>query len=116
MAASYAASFGVLTVSQKPESFGRVTAEACAMGRPVIATNHGGYVEILDGGRLGLMVEPGSVASLRAQIEVLSAMTEAQATAFAAPAQARARRLYTREAMCAGTLAVYQRLYAQKRY
>lgn len=116
MAAAYAASFGVLTVSQKPESFGRVTAEACAMGRPVIATHHGGYVEILDGGTMGLMAEPGSVESLTTQIRRLAAMSAEQATAFAAPAQARARSIYTLEAMCAATLAVYARLHAQKRY
>lgn len=116
MAASYAASFGVLTVSQKPESFGRVTAEACAMGRPVIATNHGGYVEILDGGKLGLIAEPASVSSLTAQIRTLAAMSADQATAFAAPAQARARSIYTLEAMCGATLDVYARLMAQKRY
>lgn len=110
MAASYAASFGVIIPSQDPEAFGRVTAEACAMGQPVIATNHGGAVEILDGGTLGLMAEPGSVDSLAAQIKRLSAMSEAEATAFAQAAQARARSLYTTQAMCAATLDIYARL------
>lgn len=110
MAAAYAASFGVIIPSQDPEAFGRVTAEACAMGKPVIATAHGGAIEILDGGRLGLMAQPGSVESLAEQIATLAAMRPDQAKAFAEPAQARARSLYTTQAMCAATLAIYRRL------
>ncbi|MCP5162595.1 MAG: glycosyltransferase family 4 protein [Hahellaceae bacterium] len=43
----YAASDIVLTLSSKPESFGRTAAEALSMGVPVIGWNHGGIAEIL---------------------------------------------------------------------
>lgn len=116
MAAAYAASFGVLSASTDPEAFGRVTAEGCAMGKPVIATAHGGTLEILDvdpvTGRsaLGLLVVPGDIASLNAQITRLAAMSQAEADSFAAAAQRRARRLFTNSAMCAATLEVYRRV------
>ena len=112
MPAAYAASFGALSASVEPEAFGRVTAEACAMGVPVIATAHGGSIEILnaDTKPLGLMAIPGDVESLRAQMQRLSAMTPEQARAFARPAQARAREKFTNAAMCAATLAVYTKL------
>ena len=112
MPAAYAASFGALSASVEPEAFGRVTAEACTMGVPVIATAHGGSVEILnaDTKPLGLMVKPGDVESLRAQMQRLSAMTPEQARAFARPAQARARENFTNAAMCAATLALYTKL------
>ena len=115
MAASYAASFGAMSASQEPEAFGRVTAEACAMGKPVIATAHGGSIEILDGGRLGLMVPPGNIEAMHDQIAVLAAMRPEQASTFAQPAQSRARSLFTTEAMCAATLAVYSRLLEAKK-
>lgn len=114
MAASYAASFGVIVPSNEPEAFGRVTAEAAAMGKPVIATAHGGSIEILDAytpkRALGLMATPGDIKSLRKQIKKLAAMSDEEARAFAAPATARVREFYTVKAMCAATLAVYARL------
>lgn len=114
MAAAYAASFGVLSASNEPEAFGRVTAEGCAMGRPVIATAHGGSLEILEIGPkstpLGLIAQPGDIASLNAQIRTLWAMDETQARDFASKAQTRARTVFTNSAMCAATLTVYRTL------
>jgi len=37
----------VLSLSKKPESFGRTALEALCLGKPVIAYNHGGAAEIL---------------------------------------------------------------------
>ena len=42
-----------------PEPFGQVVVEAMAAGRPVIATAAGGPLEILAGGRFGMLVPPG---------------------------------------------------------
>lgn len=116
MAAAYAASFGVMSASTDPEAFGRVTAEGCAMGKPVIATAHGGTLEILDvdpatgESALGLLAAPRDIASLSAQIRRLAAMSAQDAESFALPAQRRARRLFTNSAMCAATLEVYRRV------
>lgn len=38
----------VLSLTQQPESFGRTTLEALALGKPVIGYEHGGVGEILD--------------------------------------------------------------------
>jgi len=48
IASIYYLSDVVVSASKKPESFGRSVAEAMAMNRPVIATNHGGVVEIIN--------------------------------------------------------------------
>ena len=45
MAAAYRLSDIVMAPSQRPEAFGRVAAEASAMGRPVIVSDHGGQRE-----------------------------------------------------------------------
>jgi len=47
IASIYYLSDVVVSASKKPESFGRSVAEAMAMNKPVIATNHGGVVEII---------------------------------------------------------------------
>ena len=44
----YANSNLVLSLSNKPESFGRTVLEALSIGTPVIGYNHGGVAEILD--------------------------------------------------------------------
>jgi len=44
----YASSNLVLSLSNKPESFGRTVLEALSIGTPVIGYNHGGVAEILD--------------------------------------------------------------------
>lgn len=43
----YAVADAVLTLSNKPESFGRTVLEALALGRPVVGYAHGGVAEIL---------------------------------------------------------------------
>ncbi len=55
----YAVSSVVLSLSTKPESFGRTTLEPLAMGIPVVGYNHGGVGEILN------TVFPQGAVSLR---------------------------------------------------
>lgn len=55
--------------STRPEPFGMVLLEAMAAKKPVIATNIGGPVEILDNGECGALVLPQSGASIAAACE-----------------------------------------------
>jgi glycosyltransferase involved in cell wall biosynthesis len=59
--------------SVKPEPFGRVTVEAMTQGRAVIATNHGGTVELIEDGVTGILVPPADPRSLAEAIELLLA-------------------------------------------
>lgn len=54
-----------------PEPLGNVTLEAMARGTAVIATAIGGPGEVVEDGRTGLLVEPGSVGSLTATLAEL---------------------------------------------
>ena len=54
----------VVVPSKKPEPFGLVAVEAMAHGRPVIAANHGGLMEIVLHEETGLLFEPGNPAAL----------------------------------------------------
>jgi len=49
----YALSTVVVSSSKKPESFGRSVAEAIAMNTPVVASNHGGVLDIIQEGENG---------------------------------------------------------------
>lgn len=67
------------------EGFGIALAEAMAAGVPIVATDVGACREVLDGGRCGLLVEPGNPAALAAGIRaVLADPVAAQVRAAAA--------------------------------
>jgi len=59
--------------SIKPEPFGRVTVEAMTQGRAVIATHHGGTVELIEEGVTGLLVPPSDPKALASAVERLLA-------------------------------------------
>lgn len=54
----------ILVPSVYPESFGRTVIEGMALGKIVIASNHGGPSELIEHGGNGLLFEPGSISSL----------------------------------------------------
>jgi glycosyltransferase involved in cell wall biosynthesis len=60
----YALSDVLVSCSKKPESFGRTLIEAMAMNTPVIATRHGGALDIVEEGLNGFLVTPGNVNEL----------------------------------------------------
>lgn len=60
----YALSDILVSSSKKPESFGRTLIEAMAMNTPVIATRHGGALDIIEEGRTGFLIPPGNVEEL----------------------------------------------------
>ncbi len=68
----YALSDVVVSSSKKPESFGRSVAEALALNTPVVATNHGGVLDIILEGENGYFYPVGKSELLAQQIEKCS--------------------------------------------
>lgn len=62
----YALSDVVVSCSKKPESFGLTLIEALAMNTPVIATRHGGPLDIITEGNNGYFFEPQNAGELAA--------------------------------------------------
>jgi glycosyltransferase involved in cell wall biosynthesis len=110
MPAAYALSDVVVSASTDPEGFGRVIVEAQAMGRPVVATDHGGARETIQPGLTGWLAAPGDTAALAAAIAEALALDGAERAAFARRAIAHVAAGYTKEAMCARTIDVYEEL------
>jgi glycosyltransferase involved in cell wall biosynthesis/GT2 family glycosyltransferase len=54
-----------------PEAFPTVVHEAMSCGKPVIGTNQGGYLDMIDDGRNGLLVPVGDAAALAAAMQTL---------------------------------------------
>lgn len=68
MTEAYALSDIVVVPSTAPEAFGRVPVEAQAMGKLVIAADHGGVQETVIHGETGFLVPPGDITALAQMI------------------------------------------------
>jgi glycosyltransferase involved in cell wall biosynthesis len=88
-----------------------VPPEAAAMGRPVIATDHGGARETVLAGESGLLIKPNSATALADALAEMLAMSPAQLAAMGAKGRAHIKHDYTVERMCADTLALYGTLF-----
>jgi glycosyltransferase involved in cell wall biosynthesis len=110
MPAAYLRADVVVSPSREPEGFGRVIVEAQAMGRPVVATDHGGARETIVPGEGGWLVPAGDPPALAAAIGAALALPPATRSRIGARSRARIARHFTREAMCARTIGVYEEL------
>ncbi|MCB1538103.1 MAG: glycosyltransferase family 4 protein [Rhodospirillales bacterium] len=114
MPAAYMISSVVVSASTDPEGFGRVPVEAQAMGRPIIATDHGGAQETILRGETGWLIPPNDVQAMAEALRQALALTPGQRAALATRSMAHVAGHFTREKMCAETLAVYAELLAEK--
>ena len=110
MPAAFALSDIVIAPSNEPEAFGRVAAEAGAMGVPVIGSDVGGQAEIIVEGQTGLVVPPRDPAALaNAMADLLDRGPDGRKTMGEAAIR-RIRQKFTTLALQQATLAVYERL------
>ena len=117
MAAAFAAAYAVVVASTEPEAFGRVGAEAQALGRPVIATRLGAPQETVRSEpeydqleTTGWLVAPGDAQELAEAIGAVLSLDEDRYSAMAARAIENAHSNFTLEQMKRLTLSVYDDL------
>ena len=110
MPAAYNLAAVVVAPSIIPEGFGRVPVEAQAMGKPVIASRLGGFLETIVEGETGLLVEPEDPAALAGAIDAAMALTIEQRQILAEQAEANVRARFSKVEMCNATLQVYAEL------
>lgn len=110
MPAAYMLSSIVVCPSTDPEGFGRIPVEAQAMGRPIIAADHGGAQETVVRGETGWLVKPGDSQELAQALEEALSLTPNQRSILATRAMAHIARNFTREQMMDKTLDVYAEL------
>lgn len=110
MPAAYMMATVVVSASIEPEGFGRIAMEAQAMGRPVIATDHGGAQETIVRGETGWLVPPGDPEALARSIVEAVSLDPMQRAVLATRAMAHIAANFTKECMAAQTLDVYAEL------
>ena len=100
----------VVSASTDPEAFGRVIVEAQAMGRPIIAADHGASQELVLPDETGWLVPPNDPDALANALRQALALDAQARESWARRAIARAQKLFTKQTMCAATLDVYREL------
>ena len=110
----YAASDLILAPSRRPEAFGRIAIEAAAMGKPVIASDHGGQRETVQNGITGWLVEPGNPKAIAKAVESFIEQDDTTRAAMSYTAMNRARDQFSTESLQRKTLAVYHALMSKQ--
>lgn len=98
----------------KPESFGRTAVEPQVMGKPVLASDHGGTTETVVHGETGWLVAVDDADAWAGAMSKAIKMGPARLAAMGQAAANRARRLYSVDAMCEATLDAYARVLAAR--
>ena len=121
MPAAYLAAAVVVVPSTAPEAFGRVAVEAQAMGAPVVVSDLGAAAEIVRAPpqcsplqATGWRTPPGDAQALASAIAQALSLTATARQSLALRARDFVQSRYSLEGMCAATLAVYERLLADR--
>ena len=100
----------VVMPSVTPEPFGRVSLEAQAMGRLVVAFDHGGAAESIIHGRTGWLAKPVDPESLAECLARALDVTTSQRRTMALETREHIEERFSTTRMCNSTISIYARL------
>lgn len=110
IAAAYMLADIVVSASINPEAFGRVSIEGQAMGRIVIASNHGGSKETIIDGHTGYLVAPNDAVALNNAIVKALNLNSKDRQDMSSRAIDNASKNFSKDTMCKKVLDVYEEM------
>ena len=110
MPAVYSVADIVLSTSLEPEAFGRVSAEASSMSKPIISSNHGGSREIVENNVTGWLVEPNNPEELANKIISVLNLPQEKKDLIGANGRKKVMKKFSLAEMLDKTLEVYEEL------
>ena len=110
MPAVYSVADIVLSTSIEPEAFGRVSAEASSMCKPIISSNHGGSREIVENNVTGWLVEPNNPEELANKIISVLNLPQEKKDLIGANGRKKVMKKFSLTEMLDKTLEVYEEL------
>ncbi|AIL13085.1 hypothetical protein IM40_05505 [Candidatus Paracaedimonas acanthamoebae] len=110
MPAAYSIANVVVHASTAPEAFGRVIAEAQAMGKFVIASSLGAPKEIIENGKTGSLVSPGDTLELARELVAALNLSQAKQNQIAKASRKRVQDSFSKQVMIDETLKIYTEL------
>jgi len=108
--AAYQLADVVVCPSLAPEGFGRVIAEAQAMKKPIIVSNHGAARDVIEEGVTGWGTPPGDADALAQALDDVLALSPARLTDIGEKGRKRVETYYSKEMMGSKTISVYKEL------
>jgi glycosyltransferase involved in cell wall biosynthesis len=110
MPATYMFADIVISASTRPEAFGRVSVEAQAMKKSIIATALGGSLETIIDGKTGWLVSPKDPKHLAEKIDMVLSMKKGDREKIAENAYKNVHENFSTKKMCDTTLEIYRKL------
>ena len=110
MALAYKVSDIIVSASNEPEAFGRVSVEAQSMGKPIVASNIGGSNETVIDEKTGFLFESNNAKSLSKQILRVLNMDETSLKMMGIEGRKNVTQRFNVEKMCFSTYSEYKRL------
>ena len=110
MPLAYKISDVVISSSTEPEAFGRVSVEAQAMEKPIIASNIGGSKETILNDKTGFFFEAGDSDKLSEKIAEIISLSELTLRGIGAEGRKNVIKKFNVEKMCFSTYSEYKKL------
>ena len=110
MALAYKVSTIIVSASIEPEAFGRVSVEAQAMQKPIIASNIGGSNETVINEKTGFLFDAGNAKSLSEKIIRAITMDEISLELIGKEGRKNIINKFNVEKMCFSTYSEYKKL------
>ena len=100
----------VVSASIEPEAFGRVSIEAQAMQKPILASSIGGSIETIIEGETGWLFKASSVEDLADNIYKISKKEKSEIEKIGLKGRQNVCENFTKSKMCLKTLEIYESL------
>lgn len=115
MPALYKLSDLIVAPSTRPEAFGRISIEAQAMQRIIVATDIGGYKETIINGKTGLLIPPKDVDALMKNINLVMGFTHKKKVIMGNAARKNIEAKFSLKQMKEKTMNVYHEVLKKKK-
>ena len=110
MPIAYEISDVVVSTSVEPEAFGRVSVEAQAMEKPILASNIGGSNETIVNEKTGFLFEAGNSKNLSEKLGEILNLSEVTRNGIGAEGRKNVKVKFNVEKMCNSTYSEYKKL------
>ena len=110
MPIAYEISDVVVSTSIEPEAFGRVSVEAQAMEKPILASNIGGSNETIINDKTGFLFEAGNSKNLSQKLSEILNLSEVTRNGIGAEGRKNVKVKFNVEKMCNSTYSEYKKL------
>ena len=110
MPLAYSIADVVVSASIEPEAFGRVSVEAQAMGKPIVASNLGGSQETILKGKSGFLYKHDDARQLAKTINTVIELDQDSLNSMGNEGRKNITKKFDVEAMCDSTLREYKKL------